>query len=211
MQHLMNLYNDIFHNLQQLIYQPASRRTVVAGVGAGFTIVELLIVIVVIGILAAIVIVAFNGIQTQAENTKTVQAVGQYVKALRSYATLNGQYPALGASVYPCLGKHPGTSCGKRTTGTNCLGGGSTVSRADFDEAIKTVLASPPELSSQQMNCAGLMYSGGYYLPSTGPNASIIYFLRGDQACSGIGGVQSFSRQQLDDTTQCRANLPAVS
>lgn len=36
----------------------------------GFTIVELLIVIVVIGILAAIVIVAFNGVQTRAQNAQ---------------------------------------------------------------------------------------------------------------------------------------------
>ena len=38
----------------------------------GFTIVELLIVIVVIAILAAISIVAYNGIQSRANNTKIV-------------------------------------------------------------------------------------------------------------------------------------------
>ncbi len=37
---------------------------------SGFTIVELLIVIVVIGILAAIVIVAFQGVQEKAKTTK---------------------------------------------------------------------------------------------------------------------------------------------
>jgi prepilin-type N-terminal cleavage/methylation domain-containing protein len=49
----------------------------------GFTIVELLIVIVVIGILAAITIVAYNGVQTRAENNKTVAAVNQSVKLLK--------------------------------------------------------------------------------------------------------------------------------
>lgn len=211
MQHILGIYNDIISHIQELVQQPASRRTIFAGVGAGFTIIELLIVIVVIGILAAIVIVAYNGIQTQAENTKTVQGVAQYVRALKSYAALKGEYPVLG-SVYPCLGKHPGTSCGKRTmVSTSCFGSGSTVSRADFDAAIKEVLVNPPELSSQQMNCNGLMYSGGYYTPSTGPTASIIFFLKGDQSCDGIGGVQSFTKQQQDDMTQCRVNLPSVS
>lgn len=175
---------------------------------SGFTIVELLIVIVVIGILAGIVIVAFTNVRTSAENTKTIQAVGQYVKALRSYAAIKGEYPILGASAYPCMGPHPGTSCGKRTSGTNCLGSGSTVSTSDFDTAMKEVITKIPELSSQQMNCGGLMYSGGYYTPSTGPNAMLVYFLKGDQACGGIGGVDSFAKQQSNDTTQCRAYLP---
>ena len=63
---------------------------------SGFTIVELLIVIVVIGILAAITIVAFNGVQQRAENTKTISAVDGYEKALIAYATVKGEYPGYG-------------------------------------------------------------------------------------------------------------------
>lgn len=58
----------------------------------GFTIVELLIVIVVIGILAAITIVAFNGIQSRARDNVRKQDLAQLSKALKLYATDNGDY-----------------------------------------------------------------------------------------------------------------------
>lgn len=45
---------------------------------AGFTIVELLIVIVVIGILAAITIVSFNGVQNRAKDTAQITLVSQW-------------------------------------------------------------------------------------------------------------------------------------
>ena len=48
----------------------------------GFTIVELLIVIVVIGILAAIVIVAFNGVQTSAKVQQANTDLVQLAKAI---------------------------------------------------------------------------------------------------------------------------------
>jgi len=59
----------------------------------GFTIVELLIVIVVIGILATLVIVTFTGIQQKARNTKRqtdINAINSHVEAF--YAQ-NGYYP----------------------------------------------------------------------------------------------------------------------
>ncbi|MFZ1243379.1 MAG: type II secretion system protein, partial [Candidatus Saccharimonas sp.] len=49
---------------------------------AGFTIVELLIVIVVIAILAAISLVAYNGIQERARNTKINQDLASLQKAI---------------------------------------------------------------------------------------------------------------------------------
>ena len=59
----------------------------------GFTIVELLIVIVVIAILAAISIVAYNGIQQRARNTTRVNDVVAIQKALELYRTDHGRYP----------------------------------------------------------------------------------------------------------------------
>lgn len=59
----------------------------------GFTIVELLIVIVVIGILAAITVVAYNGMQQRARDSIRASDAKNIVKALESYKTLNGRYP----------------------------------------------------------------------------------------------------------------------
>lgn len=61
---------------------------------SGFTIVELLIVIVVIGILAAITIVAYNGIQGRARVSAVSSALGQTTKKLALYYVDNAAYPA---------------------------------------------------------------------------------------------------------------------
>lgn len=59
----------------------------------GFTIVELLIVIVVIGILAAISVVAYTGIQDRARDSQRISDIQTIVKALEIYKTNNGVYP----------------------------------------------------------------------------------------------------------------------
>ena len=56
----------------------------------GFTIVELLIVIVVIAILATITVVAYNGIQSRAQDTKRAQDISNIKKALQAYEAVNG-------------------------------------------------------------------------------------------------------------------------
>jgi len=60
---------------------------------SGFTIVELLIVIVVIGILASIVIVSYNKVQSQARDSKRKTDVSNMIKALELYYSDNGKYP----------------------------------------------------------------------------------------------------------------------
>lgn len=60
---------------------------------SGFTIVELLIVVVVIAILAAITIVAYNGISQRATASGLQTELSSAAKSVENYKTLNGQYP----------------------------------------------------------------------------------------------------------------------
>ncbi|MDB5161804.1 MAG: PilE-like protein [Candidatus Saccharibacteria bacterium] len=63
--------------------------------GNGFTVIELLIVIVVIGILAAIMIVSYNGVQQRAQNVGRLSDLDNIASELALYAKdNNGLYPA---------------------------------------------------------------------------------------------------------------------
>lgn len=61
---------------------------------SGFTIVELLIVIVVIAILATISIVAYRGIQQRANNSAATAAARQALGKIQAHFTTEGSYPA---------------------------------------------------------------------------------------------------------------------
>ncbi|MNQ34745.1 Type II secretion system protein G precursor [compost metagenome] len=65
----------------------------------GFTIVELLIVIVIIGILAAITIVAYNGIQNRARTAAVTSSLAGAAKQLELSKVDAGTYPSSGASL----------------------------------------------------------------------------------------------------------------
>lgn len=59
----------------------------------GFTIVELLIVIVIIAILAAITVVAYNGLQARANDSERISDLNAMSKALMQYHLENGSFP----------------------------------------------------------------------------------------------------------------------
>ncbi|HET8884383.1 MAG TPA: prepilin-type N-terminal cleavage/methylation domain-containing protein [Candidatus Saccharimonadales bacterium] len=74
---------------------------------SGFTIVELLIVIVVIGILAAITIVTYSGVQDRAVDTRMRVAANKVEKALRLWHIDTGESPQGGwASTLPISGNN---------------------------------------------------------------------------------------------------------
>ena len=66
---------------------------------SGFTIVELLIVIVVIAILAAISIVAYNGIQTRGNNAAAGTSAATVAKKIEAFNSITTAYPVQGTSV----------------------------------------------------------------------------------------------------------------
>ncbi|HUY85153.1 MAG TPA: prepilin-type N-terminal cleavage/methylation domain-containing protein [Candidatus Dormibacteraeota bacterium] len=61
----------------------------------GFTIVELLIVIVVIGILALLVITTYSGIQAKARNAKRQTDIQSLQTQMEAFFSQNGYYPSL--------------------------------------------------------------------------------------------------------------------
>lgn len=81
----------------------------------GFTIVELLVVIVVISILASVVTVAYSGIQKQAREASFLATFDAYEKGLRIYKEIHGTFPSTGyvggVQRVVCLGEnYPATS-----------------------------------------------------------------------------------------------------
>lgn len=163
---------------------------------SGFTIVELLIVIVIIGILAAITIVAYNGIQQRAENTKTITGVSEYIKILNNYKILNGDYPNLGGT-YTCLGTgYAGGICSTLNDGVTP----SATESAALSQALQTV-ATLPQLSTKMLTMSsGQLHAGANFEYAT---KMIRYHLSGaNQDCSASGTGYNYG-----NVTQCRIIL----
>lgn len=152
---------------------------------SGFTIVELLIVIVVIAILAAISIVAYNGVQNRAKNAQ-VQADITYVnKKILLYHAENGVYPSTGStsSVY---------------TDSNC----SAIADSDGNKSANWVpgltgLPQGPGATGAGLGTAGACYAyasdGVEYILSAwnakrgGPSSDILYRRIGFRELSWFG------------------------
>jgi prepilin-type N-terminal cleavage/methylation domain-containing protein len=107
----------------------------------GFTIVELLIVIVVIAILAAIVIVAYNGIQQRAREATIKADLSNAAKKMAIDNTLNGSYPLTAAAVDGGKGlpASSGTTYQFHSTGsTYCITGTNGTSTYTISDTATT-------------------------------------------------------------------------
>ena len=97
---------------------------------SGFTIVELLIVIVVIGILAAITIVAFNGIQNRGNTAAAQSSASALTKKAEAYNADKGQYPVSTAN-FNAVNESSLTGA-NITLGTPAAGTGKTTVRYEY-------------------------------------------------------------------------------
>lgn len=164
----------------------------------GFTIVEILIAIVIIGILAAISVVTYNGIQDRARDTARMIAIQDMKKSINLYTVLNdGALPRPSSSVIDnngaiCLGtKENYPASGPYAEGECEIRGGSRISVDDtYNSALLEATGSVPDGSFPSMSENGWHQRGISVYPSN-EHAIELWFLvkedAPDSSCPGGG------------------------
>lgn len=172
----------------------------------GFTIVELLIVIVVIGILAAIVIVAYQGVQTRARNVQMITTARVYVDALTRYGVAVGSYPKSedGMDAGVCLGTgYPSNHCWAGSNGDYYTNDTFDSLMAEYAPSVKPTVSikyydvSPTD---QRSGIAYMRRDGGF----------INYLLDGHNQNCQLAGATASNRGTTARTTVCEVFLPAL-
>lgn len=153
----------------------------------GFTLVELLIVIVVIAILAAISIVAYNGIQERAMHARIDAAIDSYSKAFELYYVTNDNYPDTGSGClggpndYPSEGDFAANECIVASSGA------STSLSPALNQAL-FASSSPPNASLPPVSVSygpSLQYQyRGVWVSSQESGYEFQYWLRGNKQCT---------------------------
>ena len=164
----------------------------------GFTIVELLIVVVVIAILATVTVVAYSGMQDRAYVAKASSAVDSWAKLLELYKVDHGSYPStgpMGASV--CLGeKRDYLAQGRYEEGecsvffvnaTDRIGIGVS---SDFNNLFRQSASSLPGSSLPNVTeidggsqYVTIIHRGIIYTNSPTSGVQVSYYIKGSGAC----------------------------
>lgn len=173
-----------------------------------FTIVELLVVVVVIAILAAITIVSYNGITKSAYNSQVLSGVRSHYDAIIMYYTVNNTYPKTqreidGYSIaMTCLGKgYKDQTCGEVT-------GVEVYEDATFNAQMESFLkSSTSPVSNVLLPVPNESYVGAVYgidsssFSSTGYARVIEYAMHGNNANCGFSEAQAYSTS--NNATAC--------
>lgn len=163
----------------------------------GFTIVELLIVIVVIAILATITIAAYNGIQQRAGNAQRISAARDWVNAIKSYVAVNQSYPPSSSGGTFCIGTNNITNLDANSDVDCGITGNvkhdSVTATPAFNTAVLTIVNTLPKFPGDPVlltasTASGMLFRGTDTYDPTGKNIAsyptLIFALSGsDQDC----------------------------
>lgn len=145
---------------------------------SGFTIVELLIVIIIIAILTTLGVAAYRGITDRARNAQTMSVAEQWYKGLDMYKARNGAYP----NAAGCLGSNYGYTVTNANTGPgtgfqcrqDSAGSGIIDNSALNTSLSKYVTGSPTPAMVTASNSATLWKRGVSYFNSNPARIDVV-------------------------------------
>lgn len=181
-----------------------------------FTVVELIVVIVVLGILATLTVVYYQGTREAAYNSQITSGVRAYYDAIKSYKLAKGAYPSTqreedGHTIaMTCLGKgYEGGTCGTVT-------GVQVYEDALFNSQMKSFLKTTTDpISDADLPVPGESFVGAAYGIDETPHSStdygrvIEYAVYGNNADCGIADAVEYSTSS--DATACEILLEEVT
>ena len=167
----------------------------------GFTIVELLIVVVIIAILAAITLVTYSGIQQRANNAAIIDAASKSVRMIQAYIAANGTYPQSGGS---------GSTWGCVTTGITCTWSDSSTvpasSTLSNNMATIGTLPKTVPISGTAGNGIQTYWSGSFTLNGTSEPFIVNYWLIGTNKQCGVPGTVTYNGNILSPSSSGYTN-----
>ncbi len=162
---------------------------------SGFTIVELLIVVVIIAVLATITIVAFSSVTARADATSRLSEMKAWEKLYKLYAAAYGQFPAYpgspdgdstGADMGYCLGT--GFPDRDSTGRGNCRDLSGVFYQYDVNTTLNNELSKVGSLPKGIRTSPGADALGPFAKYHTGGNVIIFNIFKGGTTCpAGTG------------------------
>ena len=167
----------------------------------GFTIVELLIVVVVIAILAAITIVAYTGIRQSAIRSSVASDLSSAVKTLQVFRVTNDRYPTdlTSAGLKSSNGTVFAYTADAANPTTFCL--------TAYNASIKYLESTDHTSTKRAIACAGARSTSAEYCPESSHVQLNGYYC--DGTVGSTASLNSPVRKQLATASGVPANAPS--